>query len=275
MHHRIYVQEIDFQKSTCLRSRRIYLAHGCGKSGDYSPTNISSNKTRTFTIMRPLFNHSNSSKSASQQEQETVQTATPHSSNVDVQRNALHANIPATSGIDWIHAPHPNVPPTGIVTQAPIYPYSDYTALHTDMFPLPNWMEYNTSSPYSSWNDLQNPSSHCGTGLGPHVPAGLLSLPTQQKLSYVCWQHGCKGRSFTTLSNYRRHCREKSSGYAKPQCPVCGQHFLREAARDAHLQLQRCKIVGIDPSGNPVLIAPDSDDASWPMWTKMMGSYMR
>jgi hypothetical protein len=38
-------------------------------------------------------------------------------------------------------------------------------------------------------------------------PSPLATLPSMQ---YACWQHGCNGRTFTTLSNYRRHCRERS-----------------------------------------------------------------
>ena len=55
-----------------------------------------------------------------------------------------------------------------------------------------------------------------------------------------CWDHGCEGRLFTTLSNLKRHQREKSSGRALHPCPRCGAHFSRMTARNRHLQNQSC-----------------------------------
>lgn len=62
-----------------------------------------------------------------------------------------------------------------------------------------------------------------------------------QRKVFRCWDHGCGGIQFSTLSNYRRHCREKSMPVDETAlCPLCGKSFKRTAARDAHLARQRC-----------------------------------
>nr|POF13821.1 hypothetical protein CFP56_02845 [Quercus suber] len=66
-----------------------------------------------------------------------------------------------------------------------------------------------------------------------------------------CWQHGCGGRSFSKLSNYRRHCKEKSEMIAKPVCARCGKVFSRTASRDQHYEQRRCEIVCLDVNNVP------------------------
>ncbi|KAH6986676.1 hypothetical protein EDB80DRAFT_589994, partial [Ilyonectria destructans] len=56
-----------------------------------------------------------------------------------------------------------------------------------------------------------------------------------------CWEHGCNGRQFSTLSNLLRHQREKSGQAAKPTCPNCGAGFTRTTARNGHLLHDKCK----------------------------------
>lgn len=73
--------------------------------------------------------------------------------------------------------------------------------------------------------------------------------PSKQELPVQCWQHGCNGRSFSSLSNYRRHIRERSKPPA--MCQLCGQRFSRKGARDAHQAQQRCKVVYFDSNGVP------------------------
>lgn len=55
-----------------------------------------------------------------------------------------------------------------------------------------------------------------------------------------CWEHGCKGRRFSTFSNLLRHQREKSGVAAKSTCPNCGTEFTRTTARNEHMALN-CK----------------------------------
>jgi hypothetical protein len=87
-------------------------------------------------------------------------------------------------------------------------------------------------------------------------------LATSPSMQYACWQHGCNGRTFTTLSNYRRHCKERSFRYARPQCPRCGQQFSREAARDTHYNQQRCRMASIDANGNILWTLMGAEDTS-------------
>ncbi|KAH7123423.1 hypothetical protein B0J13DRAFT_455400, partial [Dactylonectria estremocensis] len=54
-----------------------------------------------------------------------------------------------------------------------------------------------------------------------------------------CWEHGCDGRQFSTMSNLLRHQREQSGQAAKVSCPNCKGYFTRTTARKVHLK--RCK----------------------------------
>jgi hypothetical protein len=50
-----------------------------------------------------------------------------------------------------------------------------------------------------------------------------------------CWEHGCKGRQFSTFSNLLRHQREKSGVACISTCPHCGAEFTRTTLRNRHL----------------------------------------
>ncbi|KAF2722287.1 hypothetical protein K431DRAFT_266617 [Polychaeton citri CBS 116435] len=80
-----------------------------------------------------------------------------------------------------------------------------------------------------------------------YVAPSLESL--EERALPRCYQHGCDGRSFTSLSNYRRHCREKASAKPKPTCERCGQRFTRMTARDIHFSQMRCKRSCLDENG--------------------------
>lgn len=45
-----------------------------------------------------------------------------------------------------------------------------------------------------------------------------------------CWEHGCRGGKFSTLSNLIRHQREKAALVVRSICPICQTKFTR--ARD-------------------------------------------
>jgi hypothetical protein len=66
-----------------------------------------------------------------------------------------------------------------------------------------------------------------------------------------CWLHGCKGRSFTHLSNYRRHCRENLRQEARFSCLICGKRFTRKAAWKIHTDQQQCRFIDYDANGVP------------------------
>ncbi|KAF2721776.1 hypothetical protein K431DRAFT_284467 [Polychaeton citri CBS 116435] len=107
----------------------------------------------------------------------------------------------------------------------------------------------------STLDETTTPSSSSSTNLKPSTPHGMgsvnLELSTKidssgcevlvYKKVFQCWDHGCDGRTFSTLSNYRRHCREQSVSNAElVPCPTCGKRFTRATARDLHLRRQRC-----------------------------------
>lgn len=75
--------------------------------------------------------------------------------------------------------------------------------------------------------------------------------PSTDSGAVQCWQHGCDGRFFASVSNYRRHCREKDGSNARVACPRCFQSFSRAAARDVHYMQGRCKTVTFDANGVP------------------------
>ncbi|CZT21319.1 uncharacterized protein RCC_07183 [Ramularia collo-cygni] len=79
---------------------------------------------------------------------------------------------------------------------------------------------------------------------------------------FQCWDHGCGGRIFSTLSNYRRHCREKKlldSG--RISCQLCGKRFTRASARDAHLDRELDSIAELRSNDARLAVQP------WPMYT--------
>nr|POE54278.1 hypothetical protein CFP56_77802 [Quercus suber] len=100
----------------------------------------------------------------------------------------------------------------------------------------------------TSWRSLSTEA--CVTASGSQKqPTDVASTLALQERQYVCWLHGCNGRTFTNFSNYRRHCKERSDEYAKPVCPRCGREFLRETARDSHYQQRRCRFIDVDGNG--------------------------
>jgi hypothetical protein len=79
-------------------------------------------------------------------------------------------------------------------------------------------------------------------------------LPNSPKICAThieCWLHGCKGRIFSSISNYRRHCKERNGIREKPVCPTCGRVFTRKLARDQHFEQLRCRVTLADGNGVP------------------------
>lgn len=93
---------------------------------------------------------------------------------------------------------------------------------------------------------IQRPPGHYGCG----QPQ---SEPQQRRLSgrsgaqvFRCFEHGCGGRSFSNIENYRRHIREKTTNV---RCPLCEISFTRKSNRDAHLSSGRCKLGALESWG--------------------------
>jgi hypothetical protein len=55
-----------------------------------------------------------------------------------------------------------------------------------------------------------------------------------------CYDHGCDGRTFSSISNYRRHQRERAGRSAVCFCPRCGAAFYRRWTRDHHVERGSC-----------------------------------
>lgn len=55
-----------------------------------------------------------------------------------------------------------------------------------------------------------------------------------------CWEHGCEGRKFSSVGNYRRHLREKNGQAKLHPCPDCGRVFTRSTARNFHRESGTC-----------------------------------
>lgn len=55
-----------------------------------------------------------------------------------------------------------------------------------------------------------------------------------------CWDHGCNGKRFSTLSNLFRHQREKKGLGANAVCTSCGTRFTRTTALNAHIKKRVC-----------------------------------
>ncbi|CZT25542.1 uncharacterized protein RCC_11275 [Ramularia collo-cygni] len=55
-----------------------------------------------------------------------------------------------------------------------------------------------------------------------------------------CFEHGCAGREFSNVYNYRRHIQERSRSKST-ECPWCSAQFTRKSNRDAHIATGRCR----------------------------------
>jgi hypothetical protein len=154
-------------------------------------------------------------------------------------------------------------------TSAPNERFDDCTALSIPLSPWPSSVGDNYSSHSSiedggiPWNNYAqsmcfvNAGDTTNTTTTTPLPAALSTphqTPPATMLSsgYLrCWQHGCGGRSFSSLSNYRRHCKEKDGQRAKAICPRCGRKFSRTAARELHFSQNRCEITLVDANMIP------------------------
>ncbi|KAL4812987.1 hypothetical protein BDW67DRAFT_193119 [Aspergillus spinulosporus] len=110
-------------------------------------------------------------------------------------------------------------------------------------------------------SDPQRPARRqqpCGGGTGRPLPGspGQGQQPSKHRTTFTdsisgpdapirCWDHGCEGRKFSSVGNYRRHLREKNGQAKMHPCPDCGRVFTRSTARNFHRQSGTC---GLSPS---------------------------
>ncbi|KXJ84976.1 hypothetical protein Micbo1qcDRAFT_154539 [Microdochium bolleyi] len=130
---------------------------------------------------------------------------------------------------------------SGYVSSSPPPSYShSHGALASQYRPPPvqdhHGMMYPVYSPMLQVGGGPLPSAIGTTASEPGHVRVVQARPKQQ-----CWEHGCNGRPFTTLSNLRRHQREKSAQAPKSSCPNCGAEFTRTSARKVHGLHDKCK----------------------------------
>lgn len=73
------------------------------------------------------------------------------------------------------------------------------------------------------------------TSAGPSPGGGHVVRPVIR-----CWDHGCDGRRFSSISNFRRHQRERAGQTPVCFCPRCGAAFYRRWTRDHHVERGSC-----------------------------------
>jgi hypothetical protein len=57
-----------------------------------------------------------------------------------------------------------------------------------------------------------------------------------------CYEHGCEGRAFSCIENYRRHLKEKS-GLSTVVCLFCNRQFTRKSNMEKHIVEGKCNVV--------------------------------
>nr|POF11465.1 zinc finger protein 410 [Quercus suber] len=87
-------------------------------------------------------------------------------------------------------------------------------------------------------------TSRCSTS--PEVTLAENPSETLCNGAIRCWSHGCNGREFSSLGNYRRHFREQHRVCKKFCCQRCGRTFSRSTARNVHFEKRKCRAVRLD-----------------------------
>ncbi|KAJ5220195.1 hypothetical protein N7468_009399 [Penicillium chermesinum] len=91
---------------------------------------------------------------------------------------------------------------------------------------------------YSTYENPEPARSTERTGCGELAPSR--GGPSGLRMEIRCWEHGCEGRKFSSLGNYRRHLREKNGQAKGYPCPDCGRVFTRSTARNYHKNSGTC-----------------------------------
>lgn len=61
--------------------------------------------------------------------------------------------------------------------------------------------------------------------------------------SYLrCYEHGCDGRTFSRIENYKRHLREMN-GIGTVFCRFCYKSFTRKSNMDKHVLEGKCGVI--------------------------------
>ncbi|THZ03699.1 hypothetical protein D6C93_02877 [Aureobasidium pullulans] len=115
-----------------------------------------------------------------------------------------------------------------------------------DLNPCTNQEINLLDGPQSDTPNDRHGNTYPAAGAHPSTTCG----PTRNPKSPIrCWLHGCDGRTFSSLSNYRRHCKEKRTHGIS--CSRCARKFSRNAARNEHFEQMRCIVTSFDTNDVP------------------------
>lgn len=126
------------------------------------------------------------------------------------------------------------------------------------LWPLPSQPDESRNEPSPQRTPQNGPQNvgrptarrvqRCGVGQSRHAHSDRdRDRPCKSQASLMevrCWDHGCEGRKFSSLGNYRRHLREKNGQAKVHPCPDCGRVFTRSTARNFHRESGTC---GLSP----------------------------
>jgi len=93
------------------------------------------------------------------------------------------------------------------------------------------WPEY-LHTPTHSTNETQDPS-RIRKDFTPRMQ------DSDNDTQLRCFEHDCRGRTFSCAENYRRHIREKEKS-ARVYCTTCRMSFTRKSNLRKHVSERRC-----------------------------------
>lgn len=91
-----------------------------------------------------------------------------------------------------------------------------------------------------------------------------------QQMSLQCYDHGCNGRAFSCLENFRRHIREQS-GSGRVACAFCLKLFTRKSNRSKHIREGKCKALRGKRNSGPDLEIKYNGQRSMRTITRLCG----
>lgn len=87
------------------------------------------------------------------------------------------------------------------------------------------------------------PSHTTDSSTSAELPCSASTSPVDEhadRPAIRCYDHGCDGRTFSSISNFRRHQRERAGQGPVCFCPRCGATFYRRWTRDHHVERGSC-----------------------------------
>jgi hypothetical protein len=90
---------------------------------------------------------------------------------------------------------------------------------------------------------MESMSHLTGQSITQFLPDGQeMGVPLVEQSYLRCYEHGCEGRTFTRIENYKRHLREMN-GIGTVSCPFCYKSFTRKSNMDKHILEGKCGVI--------------------------------